>query len=293
MAAAAAHFGRDLDACLARVGSIVEAARGRGVRLLILPDAALGGYLDDLRAPAASSLPPALGLDAPELRRVAAMARDMVVCLGLTERAGDGGAPFNTAVCLDGDGVLGFHRKVHQPPGEARLYAAGDRFGSFDTPVGRLGLLVDYDKTFPEAARAVALDGAHVIACVNAWPASQTRPADRMSRDRQSRLFDLYDTARAAENQVVLLSSNLTGTTGGLRFLGQAKVVGPAGDVRARTWAKAGLAVAEIDVAGEVARARAVQHHLAERRADAYAAGSRPPTVPRGTGLPGADMTVS
>ena len=89
-----------------------------------------------------------------------------------------------------------------------------------------------------------------------------------MTQDRQSRLFDLYDRARAAENQVVLVSSNQTGSLGGLRFLGQAKVVGPGGDILARTWAKAGLAVAELDVAAEIAEARRVLRHLDERRPD-------------------------
>jgi predicted amidohydrolase len=83
-------------------------------------------------------------------------------------------------------------------------------------------------------------------------------------------LFDLYDCARAAENQVVWVSSNQTGSMGGLRFLGQSKVVGPGGEVLARTWAKAGLAVAELDVDVEIERARLVLHHLAERRPELY-----------------------
>lgn len=55
--------------------------------------------------------------------------------------------------------------------------------------------------------------------------------------------------------------SNQTGVMGGLRFLGQAKVVGPGGDVLARTWSKGGLAVAEVDVEHEVTRSRRVLHH--------------------------------
>jgi predicted amidohydrolase len=83
-------------------------------------------------------------------------------------------------------------------------------------------------------------------------------------------LFDLYDCARAAENQVVLVSANQTGAMGGLRFLGQAKVVGPGGNILARTWSKAGLAVAELDVAEQVALARQVLRHLDERRPASY-----------------------
>ena len=68
------------------------------------------------------------------------------------------------------------------------------------------------------------------------------------------------------------VSSNQTGVMGGLRFLGQAKVVGPGGDVLARTSSKGGLAVAELDPGVEVVRARRVLHHLAERTPEAYVA---------------------
>ena len=110
-------------------------------------------------------------------------------------------------------------------------------------------MLIDYDKTFPESARSLALDGARDprlpvgVADQHHQPGARAWP-----RTARSRLFDLYDQARAAENQVVLASSNQTGAMGGMRFLGQAKVVGPGGDILARTWSKAGLAVAELDV---------------------------------------------
>jgi predicted amidohydrolase len=277
IAAAAAHFGRDLDFCLQRVATLIDHSRQAGATLLVLPDAALGGYLAELyaprmRAPQPDALPPALEPDSPYLRKVCALAAEMVVCLGYCEAGpgSQGSLRYNSAVCVSGDGVLGQHRKVHQPPGEIGIYTPGAGFSAFDTPAGRVGMLIDYDKTFPESARSLALDGAEIVACLSAWPTSITNRAPRMAQDRQARLFDLYDQARAAENQVVLASSNQTGALGGMRFLGQAKVVGPGGDILARTWSKAGLAVADVDVAAEIGRARRVQHHLAERRPGSY-----------------------
>ena len=276
--AVAAHFGRDMTRAVAKLEGIVEDARRNGVGLLVLPDATLGGYLSDLRHPDPHALPPALTEDSFELGRVIAAAGEMVICLGYAEEVlADGQARlYNSAVCLSGDGILGRHRKVHQPAGESLVYAAGESFAAFDTPVGRLGMLIDYDKTFPEAARTLALDGASVIACLSAWPASVTDRASRLPQDRQSRLFDLYDQARAAENQVVWVSSNQTGVMGGLRFLGQAKVVGPGGEILARTTSKGGLAVAEIDIEAEIARSRRVLHHLEELTPTAYQLPGRP-----------------
>lgn len=266
--AVAAGFTRDLEFDLSRVEALIRHGRREEVGLLVLPDAVLGGYLNNLSNPALDDLPPALTLDDPLISKVIAMAGEIVVCFGFCEA--DGPDRYNTALCVTGDGVLGRHRKVHQPPGERAIYAAGNEFTGFDTPVGRLGMMIDYDKTFPEAARALAVDGADVIACLCAWPTSITNRAARMNEDRQSRLFDLYDRSRAAENQVVLVSSNLTGSIGGLRFLGQSKVVGPGGDIVARTWSKAGIAIAEVDVRAEIETARRVLHHLGERRPEVY-----------------------
>lgn len=271
IAAVAASFGRDLEACLRRVEAVVADARERGARLIVLPDASLGGYLSTFRADDdAGEPPPALDPDGPELARVARAAGDAVVCLGYCEA--DGAARYNTATCVSGDGVLGWHRKVHLPPPDQRVYRPGDRIAPFDTPVGRLGLLVDYDKTFPEAARAHALAGAEVVACLCAWPASTSVKATRVDLDPQSRLFDLYDRSRAAENQVVWVAANQCGSFGQLRFLGQSKVVGPGGRVLAATGARAGIATAELDVGAEVDRARRTFHHLHERRPDVYRA---------------------
>ncbi|WP_024802715.1 carbon-nitrogen hydrolase family protein [Nocardia sp. BMG51109] len=268
IAAVAAHFGPGIGRALDKITGIVERLSQDDVDLLVLPDATLGGYIGDLRNPDPAAGPEAIDPDGPEIRLLCRLAGDMTLCIGYAERAG--ATRYNAAVCLTGDGVLGRHRKVHQPAGEYLAYAAGDRFAAFDTPVGRIGMLIDYDKTFPESARALALDGARTIAALSAWPASVTDRASRMPNDRQARLFDLYDQARAAENQVVLASSNQTGITGNLRFLGQAKIVGPGGEILAKTWSKGGLAVADIDVDAELARARRVLRHLEERRVDTY-----------------------
>jgi predicted amidohydrolase len=271
IAAVAAPFGRDVDACLDRAARILGEARTRGAGIVLLPESALGGYI---REPgpeeSAPDLPPALDPDGPEIARLVALAGDLVVCAGYTE-AGPDGALYGAAVCVSGDGVLGRQRKVHLPPAERFAYTPGEGFAAFDTPAGRIGMLLCYDKLFPEAARALALDGAQLLCCLAAWPADRHAPARRIRDDRQTRHFDVVDQARAIESQVYFASSNQTGPWGPLRFLGGAKVVDPDGVVLARTGARTGVAVAEVDL-DEVARSREVIDHLADRRPEAYGA---------------------
>jgi predicted amidohydrolase len=266
MAAVAEEFDRDLEADFARIEKLAEAARAEGVHLLALPEACLGGYLADLDG--AAEQPPALRVDGPEIARLAAIAGDLVVCAGYCEADGD--RRYNSVVCVGAGRVLGNHRKVHQPLRENASYDSGEAFAAFDTPVGRLGMLICYDKAFPESARALALDGAEIIVCVSAWPGSRTNAAADLAEDRWTRRFDLFDRARALENQVVWVSANQSGTFGSLRFVCSAKIVDPGGDVLATTGVAPGVAIAEIDVGAALAGARRSMGHLRDRRPSAY-----------------------
>ncbi|GIF21592.1 putative amidohydrolase [Actinoplanes tereljensis] len=266
LAAVAAPFDRDLEGDFERVAELIGEARAHGVRLLALPEACLGGYLAHLEGGADE--PPALRVDGPEIARLAGLAGDMVVCAGYCEADGD--RRYNSVVCVYDGRVLGNHRKVHQPLRENASYDSGDSFAAFDTPVGRIGLLICYDKAFPESARALALDGAEIIVVVSAWPGSRTNAPADLADDRWTRRFDLFDRARALENQVVWVSANQSGTFGAMRFVCSAKIVDPGGDVLATTGTAAGMAVAEVDVTGALEAARRSMGHLRDRRPETY-----------------------
>jgi predicted amidohydrolase len=268
VAAASANFGRDLDACFAQIEELIATARAQGVHLLALPEAALGGYLAALDGN--QPLPPAFAVDSAEIRRVADLAGDLVVTLGFCEQDGD--VRYNSAVAVHDGEVLGLHRKVHQPLREDAAYAAGEGFAAFDTPVGRIGMMICYDKAFPESARTLAMDGAQIMVCMSAWPGSSTNPDPDLAQDRWKKRFDLFDRARALENQIVWVSENQCGEFGALRFVGSAKIVEPGGEILADTGIDGGLAISTIDVPAALEAARRYMGHLRDRRPEAYRA---------------------
>jgi predicted amidohydrolase len=283
VAAVSAPFGSDVEACLTQVERTVRGARERGAGLVVFPEAALGGYMREERLGSAvrRSSPAVLEHRDAVFARLARIAGPTVICIGYTESAPGGPDQiFSSAVCVSGDGVLGHHRKVHIPPGEHGVYTAGDGFAAFDTPVGRLGMLICYDKVFPEAGRALALDRAEIVACMAAWPVCRVRPARLARNDRQVKHFNALDVARAVENQVVWVASNLYGSLGRLRFPGQAKVVDPHGRVLASTGARAGIALARIDAPAAVRSARRELSHLGDRVPVAYGMSTIPASVP-------------
>jgi N-carbamoylputrescine amidase len=261
-------FCLDVGVTLGRIERVLGFARQKGADLVVFPECTLGGYLrEPCPGETAPKLPQPLKSDGPEIARLVEMAGDMTVCVGYTEAGAR--ALYSSAVCVSGDGVLGHHRKVHLPPAERFAYAAGDGFRAFDTPAGRIGMLLCYDKLFADASRALVTDGAEIVACMAAWPVDRRHPARRMAADRQVRHFDVIDRARAIEHQVVWLSSNATGPWGPLEFPGRSKIVDPDGNVLAAA-NRTGTAFAELDVARAIESVKLDIDHLADRRPHAY-----------------------
>ncbi|TRW80246.1 carbon-nitrogen hydrolase family protein [Mycolicibacterium sp. 018/SC-01/001] len=276
LAAVSANFSRDLDQNYALIASLADEARERGVDFLALPEAAIGGYLSSLGnhgdtvKTTTRSLPPAIRVDGPEIKRVQQLAGNLVVAIGFCELAEDGETRYNAAALLDGGNVYGVYRKVHQPLGESMSYSAGTRYNVYDTPAGRIGLQICYDKAFPEAARVMALDGAQIIASLSAWPAARTATAENLQDDRWTYRFNQFDIARALDNQVFWVASNQSGTFGSLRYVGNSKVVDPGGNILATTLLGSGMAVADVDVDETFRTMRAGMFHLRDRRPDVY-----------------------
>jgi N-carbamoylputrescine amidase len=109
--------------------------------------------------------------DGPIVQRMQQVAKqhNMVLVIPFYERA-DVGVYYNTAVIIEKDGtVVGKYRKTHIPQvgpcfWEKFYFKPGNLgYPVFDTSVGRLGLIICYDRHFPEIARAVGLKGAQLV----------------------------------------------------------------------------------------------------------------------------------
>ena len=114
---------------------------------------------------------------------------NLYIVAGLLEK--EGGVVYNTAVLIDRKGNLaGKYRKTSLPREEIDGgVTPGDSFPVFDTDFGRIGIMICWDVTFPEPARALAQQGAEVI-FLPIWGGDI-----KLAR------------ARAIENQVYLVSS--------------------------------------------------------------------------------------
>jgi predicted amidohydrolase len=130
----------------------------------------------------------------PSTEFFGALARrhQLYLVVGLVER--DAHLIYNVAVLLGPDGALiGKYRKICLPRGEIEGgITPGNEYPVFDTPLGRIGMMICYDGFFPEVARELSNRGAEVIA----FPVMGCNP--------------LLAAARAAENHVYVVSSTHT-----------------------------------------------------------------------------------
>ncbi len=92
---------------------------------------------------------------------------------------------YNTLVLVGPDGYIGKYRKVHLPLTERIMMYPGDGdYPVFETRFGKVGLMICFDKAYPEVARSLALKGAEILLCPTAWPPYR---AERGGRRLQSR----------------------------------------------------------------------------------------------------------
>jgi len=226
-----------IDANTARCEAAISAAASAGVQLLVLPECALTGYYfrsaDEVHAAAIDPDGDAL----TRLRRHARQA-DMTIVVGFLERVVD--EVHNSAAVLTPDGATTVTRKTHLPHlGADRFAVPGDRIGPvIDTPAGRVGVAICYDFRFPETCRALALDGADIVAVPVNWST------------RVKVLADHFVPTRAVENGIFVVVADRIGAVDGVEHLGASRIVAPDGRVlAARAESSAGADVtAQIDV---------------------------------------------
>lgn len=173
----------------------------------------------------------------------AAAAGRMYVAANLREQAD--GRLYSTTYLLGADGrVVGKYRKSHRLPDEP--LALGDALPVFDTPWGKVGLLIGSDYYWPEAPLVLALQGAELILlAMDVEPVPQTMPFDLLLRVRA---LDDHVTVACANyaGDVPYLCSNYPSYTG--EPLGRALVVDRCGIVLADTSYRPGVAVAAVDL---------------------------------------------
>jgi len=196
-------------------------AREKGADLVVFPELSLTGYLTrDLTYELAETIP---GPSVTSLEKIA-RSEKLHMIFGMLEHSDKARAIiYNTAVLLGPEGLIGKYRKMQLPTHsvfeEKRYFRQGYQLPVFETDIGKIGLTICYDIFFPEIFRLLRLQGAELIVCISASPAVRRK------------FFEILTAARAMENTVFLVYTNLAGLEDGLQFWGGSRVMTPSGHI--------------------------------------------------------------
>lgn len=273
MRTALVQMGTEYDAekNTARAGRLVREAADRGARIVCLQELFNTVYfpyeLDSRHLDLAEPL------DGPTMEHMRGLAAELGVVLiaPIYEKALDG-LLYNSAPVIGPDGgLLGVYRKSHIPivstptlTGVEKYYfTPGDTgFVTFDTPFGvTIGILICYDRHFPEAARVLALRGTQIVYV----PTATTG----MSRY----LWELELQAHAVDNVYYVGGVNRVGVDQGgadSHFYGSSMWVDPKGKIIAQAGdAEDEVLVADLDLS-VIPQIRNEWGFFRDRRPDLY-----------------------
>lgn len=260
-----------LDAFQQGLNAIKDAANA-GADLVIFPELSFTPFYP--RVPAAEREEDvdtlAETIPGPTTESVAEMADEfgVVVVFNLLERDGD--QTYDTSPVIDADGtILGCTRMMHVPQyenfHEQDYYTPGNTGAPvYDTAAGRLGVAICYDRHYPEYLRALALQGAEIVAVpqagtVGEWP-ENVYESELQIASFQHGFFGAMAN-RVGQEEDVLFAGNSLVTDPSGRIVAQA----PSGN--------AILLMASIDL-GKCEDAPAHKLFLKDRRPDQYDEGA-------------------
>ncbi|HEY8678323.1 MAG TPA: nitrilase-related carbon-nitrogen hydrolase [Candidatus Dormibacteraeota bacterium] len=157
------------EEAIAKHEKLIDEAAAKGARIACLQEIFYGPYF-----PAEQDTKwydTAERDDGPTVKRMQALAKrhKMVLVIPFYEEA-QTGVYYNTAVVIENDGtVIGKYRKTHIPHvgpcfWEKFYFKPGNLgYPVWDTSVGRVGIMICYDRHFPEPARLLGLKGAELV----------------------------------------------------------------------------------------------------------------------------------
>lgn len=192
-------------------------------KLIVFPELATTGYeCGDAFADLAEDI------DDPDSQSIQSMRAWAKACkvhlvYGFAEKAkvhGGRDCLYNAQILIDDTGeVVGVYRKVHLFDSEKKWFTPGDAYDVFETKIGRLGLFICYDASFPEVARILALQGADILINSTNWENPSIID------------MEICMTARAFENTTFLICCNRVGQDEKLSFFGHSRILDPLGKV--------------------------------------------------------------
>ena len=275
VAAIQTSYGPDMKANIAKTEGFIREAAKRGAQVILPSELFQGIYFPTQQDPKwfATAYPVQ---EHPAVRALAGLAKELKVVIPISFFEKDGPHHYNSVAIADADGeILGVYRKSHIPDGpgyqEKYYFRPGDTgFKAWKTRAGVIGVGICWDQWYPEAARAMVLEGAEVLL----YPtAIGSEPYD-LTLDTHKQ-WQRAMQGHAVSNAVPVVAANRIGieeNDGAMqKFYGHSFIADHRGEIVASFGdTEEGVLIASFDLA-EIATYRDEWGFFRDRRTDLYA----------------------
>jgi len=259
---------RGQEATVEKALKFVDDAVEQDAELIVLPEVFNLRYDSFVGEYSAKTFELAETIPGPTTRRVSAKAKEhgVFIVAPVFEKAMPGEYYDTAALIGPGGDVLGSYRKTHIPGYgkwlERLYFKPGSKYPTFETKVGRLGMLVCWDRHFPENWRKLTLLGAEIIVVPAAIPRWHVATVEYVTR------------TRALENGIYAVMACRPGREDSAKdsteYTGSSMIVDPRGEIIARAGMDEECVVsAEIDV-GTIEAARQENTFLRDLRSELF-----------------------
>ena len=275
VAALQASYGPNAAANIAKTVALVREAAKAGAQLVLPSELFQSLYFPTEQNPKWFELARPVA-EHEAVRTLAALACELGIVIPISFFEKDGPRYYNSVAIADADGeILGVYRKSHIPDGpgyqEKYYFRPGDTgFKAWTTKAGRIGVGICWDQWYPEAARAMVLEGAEILL----YPSAIGSEPYDASLDTH-RQWQRAMQGHAVSNAVPVIASNRVGLeqNGGAsqKFYGHSFMADHRGEIVASLGpAEEGVLLHSFDLE-EIEAYRADWGFFRDRRTDLYA----------------------
>lgn len=251
-----------MESNLARSLQAIAEAAAAGADLILFPEVQLTEFFPQYPCRDASAYRVTPDSDIIHQFRAAAKAHHIMVVPNVYLQEDDNA--YDASMLIDPDGrIAGIQRMVHVAQAEhfyeRDYYTPSETgFAVYDTPVGRIGMVICFDRHYPESIRTEALLGADLILI----PTVNTR-------QEPMEMFEQEIRVQAFQNSVFIAMCNRVGQEGDMDYAGESLVVNADGNTISKADDTEHLILVDIDLP-EAARIRNARPYTTLRRPELY-----------------------
>ncbi len=219
----------------------LEEAASEGAQLVCFPELQFSPFFPQFAE--SDSAQYLLPIDHAAMRALRDKCRQHKVVGVLNTYLSENGSRYDASPVIDADGsLIGVSKMVHivQAPKyyEQSYYDPSDvGFQVFDTAVGKIGVVICYDRHFPESFRICKLQGAQIVVIPTAN--HNTEPNDKFAWEVR---------VAAMQNEFFVAMCNRVGREHEMEFCGESLVADPDGEIVAQADNREQILYADMDL---------------------------------------------